>query len=227
MEIISVFGGDNNVGTSIAAQTIAEVLASGGENILFIDASDSLFDGYTGKTFDCYGIDQIGETVNPLQAVTRLNSYDAILGIRGLKRRDYPDDFFNEIFRYADGYSRVIIDAGSDPRGKLNILALKTAEKRIFIVRQNPKCIDKFKLAAENILIPEGVYQQKDIVIINAVRKSRLLFSEAQVGASLLRNTYKLPYVQKGIKCEYVRQGLGSISKKYRKAILDIINKEL
>ncbi len=230
LEKIAVFGADANIGTTMISMGIAEILTSlGEEEIMYIDCSDKLYEGYTGLPFfKTNGIDMIGRVVETLQTVYKVGDYKAILGPRSRNPISYDPDTVERIIKdLGPDMHRIILDAGSDPRNMLSIGALKVADRRIYVIRQNPKCLDKFELAVENILRPNGLYTEKDIVILNAERKTNLLLSEKDISGRLLRNIHTLPFIRDGIKCEYRKCTLTTYSKKFNNALKKIVVKEL
>ena len=229
---IAVFGADSNIGTTMISMGICEILSSslGEEGVLYIDCSEKAYEGYTGLPFNkTRGIDMIFRVVDPIQAAYEVGDYKVIPGPRSRTQLSYDEDFLEKVFEGSgDDIKRVIIDAGSDPRSALCQQALKTADKRIFVIRQNPKCIDKFEMAYDNIFKSlDLVDDTKDIIIINALRKTSLLLSEKDMMGKLLRNFYTLPFIRDGIKTEYRRCTLTQKSARFKKALKKIVLKEL
>ena len=239
MERIAVFGADAGVGTSMIAQGISEILSKECEQqILFVDASDNLYDGYTGYTYSSVGIDMIGVRDTAQQAVYDVDGYKAILGVRAGEQMKFSDDFFKteieDVLDQKYQFDRIIIDAGSNPRSSLCINALKYADRRVFVLRQNPKCVDKFKTMVEYIFTDQNIlrnsdslYTGNDFVILNSERNSGLLYTKSQLESMLITNMYTLPYIPNGMKCEYSRKPLAAESKKFKNALFKIIKKEL
>ncbi len=226
-KILVFYGADHAVGTSQIALSTAEILSNAGERVLYIDASGELYDGYTDLGYEYKGIDQILREINPQQAVIQRGKLDYILGVRATAKMKYEKDFFPKVIGSLPEYNHIIIDAGSDARDELSLRALEYADKRYFIVRQNPKTIDKFRIIAENILNGKNLYSRTDEIIINAIRKSKMLYTKEQVEAALLKKAYALPYIKDAIKCEYARTSLAAKSRKYRKALHSILRDSL
>lgn len=233
-KVISVFGGDSNVGTSIIAQSMAEIAAGKGERVLFIEASDKALGSYI--EFDDEGrdsdqelpcIDDILKGKDPASCILSAGSFSVVLGGRAVKQESFRKNFMYKLVQaVSDSYDRIVIDAGSNAGSNLSISALLASERRFFIVRQNPKCIERFKKTAEEVLIPEDLYKKGDKIIINALRKNKLLYSKEQVESSLLRNTYSLPYIRDGLRCEYTKESL-LWDASFKKELTKIMNETL
>lgn len=233
-KVISVFGGDSNVGTSIIAQSMAEIAAEKGERVLFIEASEKVLGSYIefsdegrelSETLPC--IDDIVKGRDPASCILSAGSFSVILGGQSVKKENFRKNFIYKLVQaVSDSFDRIVVDAGSNAGSNLSISALSASDRRFFIVRQNPKCIERFKKTAEEVLIPEDVYKKGDRVIINAFRKNKLLYSKAQIEGTLLRNTYSLPYIREGIKCEYTKESL-LWDKTFKKDLTKIMNETL
>lgn len=233
-KVISVFGGDSNVGTSIIAQSMAEIAAEKGERVLFIEASDRVLGSYVefidegrDSTEPLPSIDDIVKGKDSESCILTAGSIAVIRGGQSVKQESFRKNFVYKLIQsVSDYFDRIVIDAGSNAGSNLSISALLASDRRFFIVRQNPKCIERFKKTAEEVLIPEEIYKKGDKVIINAFRKNKLLYSKAQIESTLLRNTYILPFVREGLRCEYTKESL-LWDKNFKKALTDIMNESL
>ena len=231
---ISVFGGDSNVGATIIAQSMAEIAAGKGERVLFIEASDKVLGSYVEFSDEdrdpaavLPSIEDILKGKDPVSCILSAGSFSVIRGGQSVKPESFRKNFVYKLLQdVSEGFDRIIIDAGSNAANNLSLSARLASDRRFFIVRQNPKCVERFKKAAEEVLIPEDIYKKGDKVIINAFRKNKLLYSKAQVESTLLRNTYILPFVREGLRCEYTKESL-LWDKAFKKALTDIMNESL
>ena len=233
-KVISVFGGDSNVGTSIIAQSMAEIAAEKGERVLFMEASDRTLGSYVeftdegrDRTEPLPSIDDIVKGKDSESCILSAGSFAVIRGGQSVKQESFRKNFvFKLIQSVSENFDRIVIDSGSNAGSNLSISALLASDRRFFIVRQNPKCIERFKKTAEEVLISEEIYRKGDKIIVNAFRKNKLLYSKAQVESTLLRNTYILPFVREGLRCEYTKESL-LWDKSFKKALTDIMNESL
>jgi Flp pilus assembly CpaE family ATPase len=176
--VITFFGADSKVGTTITAQAIAECLANNTIlNVGFLNLSGQpSFDYIPGPT-DEYGIDQIKTkifnfilTIEELKSAMITNGNLSILpSVKTLTDLRYykPKHIEYLINLAASHFDVVIADAGYYPNSGLYIGALNATKQRYMVATQQEACRKTFELIKNQILDVLDIDTSTIMLVIN------------------------------------------------------------
>jgi MinD-like ATPase involved in chromosome partitioning or flagellar assembly len=162
-EIISFFGGDTQVGTTMISQSVASSLGKKKKRVLLMLCSGNYGNDYLDNNTD-YSIDDIKanllsnnickEDIDGI--LVRQDEYKILPGVKDITRVKYyrEDDVGKITSVIKNDYDYIIIDAGSNVNYGINISALLEADKIFFIITQNEKTIKRFINTYYKVLNP-------------------------------------------------------------------------
>ncbi|MBK5253199.1 MAG: AAA family ATPase [Peptostreptococcaceae bacterium] len=162
-KVITYFGTDSGVGTTMIAQSVSENLTKEGKKVLLMlcsgnygndyiitdeeasldDIKANLISGYLGKE-DIEGI------------LIKINGLDIMPGIRDITRIKYylEDDLDKIISVVRDDYDYIVIDGGCNINYGITVSSLLVADKIYFIITQQEKSIRRFINEYYSVLYP-------------------------------------------------------------------------
>lgn len=234
-KIISFFGGDSNVGTTMIAQSVAEELANKhNQRVLFIMAScklgiDYIPDG-SEASLDDIRVNITNRTIvenDVLGIIGSVNKLDYIPPIKGIETAIYYgiDDIGQLIEPIAKRYDYFVIDGGCDLNLGLNISALKYATEIYYVVTQSPKCIRRFNVLKKSILEPLGF---EGSIIVNKHINNPVIYSFTQIKEILgAERNYKVQFVKDGIIAESESQTLVKLRHAAFESDIDLITGDI
>lgn len=173
-KIVTFFGGDSQVGVTMIAQSVSEVIGKANKSVLLILANSTFGNDFIKDNIE-FSIDDIKTHINSnslteedIENITVI--YNGISILPGIKNiinlKFYGDDDLQQIVNLMrHRYDVIIIDGGCNVQYGLNISSLKYAESRYYIISQREKSIRRFNNVNEKILKPLG-YKGK--IIINS-----------------------------------------------------------
>ncbi|HKM28128.1 MAG TPA: hypothetical protein VJY37_00435 [Anaerovoracaceae bacterium] len=188
MERVFVFfGGDTQVGTTMIAQSVAEVLGKMGKSVLLVLAGSEYGTDYINANLDM-SLDDIKSNIasNQLRVedvkgiMYEHNDVMVLPGIKNITTIKYysTDDMAILLSPLEKAYDYIIVDAGSNIQFGLTVSALKHAGRRYYVVTQQEKCLRRFKNLYETVLNPLG-YCGK--LIINKFNNNMAFYTQRQV----------------------------------------------
>jgi len=164
--IISFFGGDTQVGTTMVSQSVATCLSKNKKKVLLMLCSGNYGDDYLNFSAD-HSLDDI--KVNLSSNNICKEDVDGILinqgdikvlpGVKDITRvKYYKEDDVGKITSVIKGdYDYIIIDAGSNVNYGINISSLLESDKVYFIVTQQEKSIRRFINTYYKVLYPLNI----------------------------------------------------------------------
>lgn len=223
-EIITFFGGEAKVGTTMICQSFAEELALRGKQVLLLFASSELYDNYI-QSDESAGIDELRELENVTQGDVKklINKKGNLFFISGVRRPFLIKYFSPELIKniccvVEDEFDYIVVDGGSNYQYPLPMSALSAATKRYFVIIPKARCIARFRTFHGLLLkSPTVGISQKDEIILNKFYKNANAYSPEDISDifSLAVNT--VPKATAGSTCEITRQTISE--KNYRQSI--------
>ena len=148
--VIAFFGADSKVGTTMLAQSFAEMLTDKG-TVLFLSLSRSFKSAFVRddiKHIDCFVPEIESGIAIEKNKISKHSHYSNLYILGGLKDVLEPNDFSLEMAsKMIENLERmfdwIIIDAGSDMNNALSYAAVTGAFNRFLVFSQNQHCIDK------------------------------------------------------------------------------------
>lgn len=218
MERVFVFfGGDTQVGTTMIAQSVAEVLGKMGKSVLLVLAGSEYGTDYINANLDM-SLDDIKSNIasNQLRVedvkgiMYEHNDVMVLPGIKNITTIKYysTDDMAILLSPLEKSYDCIIVDAGSNIQFGLTVSALKHAGRRYYVVTQQEKCLRRFKNLYETVLNPLG-YGGK--LIINKFNNNMAFYTQRQVeevlGAGESQGSQGMTGIGESMTVSYVEYG--------------------
>ena len=234
-EVITFFGAEPKVGTTMVAQSVAEELLNAGYKTLLIFASSELYDAYLNTESNETSIDDLRELerLEPKdisRVIKTVSGLDYIKGVvKPFKIRYFNPNILPELIEVVrNKYDYIVIDGGSNYQYPLPISALLAADRRFFVVTQNPKAVLKLNNLMETLLASPVFKKKKtkDELIVNKHAKDGV-YSTDNIQKLLNLNASVVSNVPGSASCEATKQTLNKINKTYRANISDITKKIL
>ena len=221
-KIITFFGAEAKVGTTMIAQSFAEGLAAKKQKVLFICASGESHDIYIGdqqlnKPSSIDGLRGLEDiTKRDVQNVIASNGkFDIIGGVRALLQAKYFDvKVISKIIDHTyPEYDFIIIDGGHDFQMPLPATSLLNATKRYFVVNGTKRSFDRLHTLQDMILESQQfkTFEQKeeeDMILLNKDDRKENIFSAEQFASGIGMPVVKVPKVNGGYECEVTNQTL-------------------
>lgn len=222
-QVIGIFGGDSQVGTTMIAQSLAELLSKRDEKVLLILGSgkygDQTWNVGTTKSLDDLkaGIRSGNvEREELLQALEKRKDLWILPGVRNpLMAKYYPENTYQVLLQgIVDDFDYVIIDGGSDCHLGLTISALNDSDTRIYITTQQAKVISRFVFLQKQVLVP---LQFQGTLVVNKYVKDPALYLKADILRMCeTKGAILIPYVEYGWQAEMEGASLLSYRGFYR-----------
>lgn len=179
-KIITFFGGDTQVGTTMIAQSVAEILANKyDKKVLLILASSNIGIDYmnkeTDKNFDDIRLNLFENTLTKAEVQDTICTYGKIDFIPPITDtttiKYYSINTINTIRNLMeDDYELFIVDGGSNLNNPLSISSLKDADERYYVVTQSYKCLNRYLYINRKILSP--LNYTGDVIVNRYVNQS-------------------------------------------------------
>ncbi len=182
MKVISLIGGDSQVGTSMIAQSLTESLTRYGKSTVLIFASGNYGEDYLrqGK----YSIDSLYKREEGRfeykQVKNVIENNGEIEYISGIKKIEdlpfYPIDFIREISNeMSDEFEYMIVDGGSNINSPLTVSSLVYADSRYIVLTQQEKSIKRYRNTKNILLEPKNL---KGKIILNKYKEDEGLYTK-------------------------------------------------
>lgn len=224
---IGFIGGDSQVGTTMTAQAVAEVLAAEGARVLFVLASGKTGNDYISNR-DNRSIDDIkANLINGHidgyelgQVLTKEKELWVLPGIRDVISASYYTERVTEpLCRAAEDFDFVIFDCGDDLKQGLTISGVNICDERYVVLTQQEKTLRRFAYMKEYILDPLNL---KGKLLINKHKANVSLLTGGEIGRMFSMEVCgKIPYIEYGWQAEIERNTLLKDAK-YSRAIYNI-----
>ncbi|MEF9921722.1 MAG: hypothetical protein RR313_07025 [Anaerovoracaceae bacterium] len=229
-KIITFFGGDSQVGTTMIAQSVAEIIAKGGNRVALIMASSEYGLDYIDQNQDL-SLDDLKTnitnnhlTVEDVKGIMfEHNDISIVPGIKNITTLKYygEDDIEIMIKPLEKNYDFIIIDAGNNVQYGLSMSALKHSEKRYYVITQQEKSVRRFKNLQQSILGPLNWNGQ---IIINKYNGNMAFYSPKQIEEIFkTKKAFTISYIEYGWQAESDRSTLLKYPK-FAEGIKQIVN---
>ncbi len=197
--IITFFGADSKVGTSMIAQSVAEKLSENeGLKVLLIILDGSPGMDYVLKFEESLSIDTVrAKVINHIlsnneliDVCTELDKLYILQGTQSLLYRKYyqPEHIESLLRQLADIFDVVVVDGGSNVELGMTIGALNSSCHKFLIVTQQSTCLRHYKQIQSQIL---SKLEIKDFcMIINKYINNEQLFDKHR-----LSHEYEAPHM--------------------------------
>lgn len=224
--ITGFFGSAGQVGVTMTAVSTAEAFAASGEEVLLISAAgkygnDFLKEFDSVRSIDDLKADIINDNLKADEMKGVIVKEKGISYLGSVRNpfavRSFPHNSIEKILDAAGKeYDHVIIDAGDDFNSGLAVSALNACDRRIFVLTQQPKTVERFKFIEGHVLSAMGLDSE---IVINRYVKSSGLYSDREIEALTGKRAIGIiPESEWGIFAEISGKSLMDV-KAYRKEI--------
>ena len=164
--IISFFGGDTQVGTTMISQSVALSLGKSKKKVLLMLCSGNYGNDFMSLSSE-YSLDDIKVNLSSNNIckedvdgiLLNQGEFKVLPGVKDITRVKYyrEDDVGKITSVIKSDYDYIIIDAGSNVNYGINISSLLEADKVYFIVTQQEKSIRRFVNTYYKVLYPLNI----------------------------------------------------------------------
>lgn len=237
-KIIGFFGGDSQCGTTMLAQSSAELLRERNQKVLLILGS-----GKCGNEFlnigSRHSIDDLKAEVRSgkvpeedfRQALEEVKGIWVLPAVRNsLNAKYFPENTYEVMLKsLQNDFDYVVIDGGDNANIGLTISALNVADERFFVTTQQSKSVSRLILLQKNILTPLSFDGR--LIINKYIRDPALLLKKEVTALCNIEeacNVLTVPYVEYGWQAEMEGRSLLHFKKFYKSVaqIADIFEPE-
>ncbi len=208
-KIIGFFGGDSQVGTTMIAQSVAELLKERGKKVLFILGSGKYGDEFVNIGIR-HSLDDLKAGIRSgkvpaedlLQTLEEVRGMWVLPSVRSpLTAKYFPENTYEILLASAgETFDYIVIDGGDNANLGLMISALNTADERFFITTQQAKAVRRFLLLQKNVLEPLKL--KGKLVINKYVQDLSLLLRQDVLSLCERGEAFTIPYVEYGWQAE-------------------------
>ncbi len=185
MKVISIIGGDSQVGTTMIAQSLGESLAFYGKKVILLLASGNYGNDFLKQ--GAYSIDNLGgknETENNANEIREVIEYTGELAFIGGIKKIQELPFFSIKFvgkiakELQNDFDFMIVDGGSNINSPLMISSLLFADVRFTVLTQHEKSVKRYRNIRELLLEPKNL---KGKIILNKYAEVEGLYTKEHV----------------------------------------------
>lgn len=208
-KVIGFFGGDSQVGTTMIAQSMAELLQQRGQRVLYIMGSGKFGDEF----FNLEGRHSIDDLKAGVRSgrVTLEDLFQNLEECRGLwvlpaVRNPLTARYFTEntyeilLAEAASEFDYTVIDGGCDAALGMTIAAMNTSDHRFFVTTQQSKSIRRLVLQQKNVVQPLKL--QGTLIINQYLKDPGLLMKGDILALCEMEEAYTIPYMEYGWQAE-------------------------
>ncbi len=185
MKIVTLIGGDSQVGTTMIAQSLGESLGNYGKRVLLLFASGNFGMDYVRQgngTIDDINTKE-GEKNGNTFVKEAIEHNERISYISGIKRVQdlpfYPIDFVGKVAKdVEEEFDFMIVDGGSNINSPLTISALAFAETRYIVLTQQEKTIRRYRNIRDVLLAPKDLRGE---ILLNKYKEEEGLYTKEHV----------------------------------------------
>lgn len=236
MKVITFFGAEAKVGTTMIAQSVAEELVQRGMRVLTVFASSEMFDCYVqGSDTVKAGIDDlidIGDfdEKDIKHVVSKEGGLSYIKGIMRplrIKRLLNPKGFFDRLIELTKkDYDYMIIDGGHNYQYPLPVGALLAAEKCFFLLTPKARAFSRFGVLSEILLVTiSGAMCEDREIILNKVNGRENAYNINNTRELFGMEVSRIHEAASGSACEVMNQTLSKVSRTFKKEIAQITDR--
>lgn len=227
-KVITFFGADAKVGTSMLAQSIAEELTARKKKTLFIQASslehDSYIDTKGAMTIDeLWPIDPEELTeADVKRIILKHNGLSFIAGIvHPFKMRYFSEILLVKIRELMDkDFDYIVIDGGRDYQYPLPLSALLAADLRYYVMVPDQRSVERFNSTNEHLLKNPHLNTNLNLysaIVVNKWVKNLGVYSPDQIEKNFGMDIHVVPAVANAAACEVTKQTLSRIRSEERR----------
>lgn len=225
---IAFIGGDSQVGTTMAAQAMAEELSKRQAKVLLVLASGKAGDDYIinkeNKSIDDIKANLINghlERYELSQVLVKEKGLWVLPGVRDyLSASYYTENVMDTLVSAAD-FDFIILDCGDDFRLGLVVSAVGVADRRYIVITQQEKTLRRFSYMKESVLDPLGI--EGELIICKYQHNISLLYRREIERKLSIKVAGQIPYIEYGWQAEIEYRTLMDLNK-YNRAICNIAN---
>ncbi len=231
-DVITFFGGEAKVGTTMICQSFAEELAAKGKRVLLLFASSELYDNYM-QSDETAGIDELRDLEEITEEDVRkvIRTKGNLSFVSGITRPFLIKYFSPELIKnicdaMADKFDYIVVDGGSNYQYPLPLSALRAATKRYFVIMAKSRCVSRFRTVHGLLLKSPAVgITKRDELILNGFARNASAYSPEDIGALFSMDVNIVPKAAAGSACEITRQTISE--KNYRLSISSLCERFL
>ncbi len=228
-KVITFFGGDSQVGTSMIAQSVGETLARNNYKTLLLLASCQYGNDYIKEnielSFDDIRFDNetLSLQYNIERAIYDYNKLDIIQCSNNMIAiRYYGEVELKKVLDSVESkYEYILIDGGHNIQFGLTMASLKLSSMKYFVINQYEKCLRRFINTLDTILNP---LDYKGKIIVNKYTNSATLYNQNEllkmIGCDI---EYLIPYIEYGYSAEQDKSTLLN-NAKFSESISNIVS---
>lgn len=228
-KVITFFGGEPKVGTTMTAQCFAEELAKKNANVLMLFASSNIFDDFIKNEEGSMSIDDLLDieeiTKKDIEKVMRKTSdFWYIKGItHPFWAKYFPVDILQKMCDLLDAdFDYIIIDGGSNYQMPLPVSALLASNKRYYVISAKERCVERCK-SFINLIVknPAIGMHNEDEIILNRYYKNAGSYKPENIKELFNLPVNTIPKVQTAAICEVTKETIKD--KSFRSAIRTLV----
>ena len=227
-DIITFFGGDSQVGTTLLSGSVCQGLKQRGKKSVLILASSEIGEGYfTSEKKNNLGnllrLSSLGsETV--ANCIASGPDFDIILGSdEPLKKQFFEPDLLEDICEIlSKNYDFIVIDGGHDITLPLCVASLTAARRRYYVLTGSEKCRIRFEASFSSVIEGLGLDTKEDRIVLNKDSKKAAGYSAADLQNLFGKTCFAVPMYQNPERCESDHQSAYSKDSAYQRAVLTI-----
>lgn len=193
------YGADSKVGTTMVAQSVAEIIAEHttvNVGLLYMGSNPVHYFDSQGET----GIDTIKiklfngilsrEDLMKASIKTRLNNLYAITGSNGIQdlRYFHPTHAEDLLNLASECFDIVIVDAGSEIERGLSLGAIRMASSKYLVTTQQQNTKDAFRRVTDEVFHPLQIEKKEFLCVINK-------YVEGAITEKQLSTVYDVPVI--------------------------------
>ncbi len=227
--IITFFGGDSQVGTSMISQSVGEILVKNNSKVLLILASCQYGNDYIKENIEL-SLDDIKFDNNAASMVREVekivygyNNLDIMQGSNNLiAMRYYGEIELQKIIESVrNKYDFLLIDGGHNVQFGLTMASLKLSSMKYFVITQHEKSMRRFIYVRDTILNP---LDYKGEIVINKYVNNVGFYNKSEISKIVGKDiNHVIPYIEYGHSAEQEKNTLLKHPKFYD-AVSTIVN---
>lgn len=223
-KVITLFGGDSQVGTTLLAGALSQSLKQKGSTLLIM-ASSEISEGYfTDSRRNDLGYLLRLNSIKPSDiknCIVNLPEFDMLLGIsEPLKKQFFDAEMLPRIIELlSKDYEYIVLDGGHDVTLPLCVSALVSADLRLYILTGDEKCISRFRVSYSTVIEGLGLNLEEDRLIINKDSKKYSTYTLEEVENLLGLSGFAIPRYENAARYEFDRVSAYAKDLAYQKAV--------
>ena len=230
-KVITFFGAESKVGTTMLAQSVAEELAARKKSCLLIFASSEMYDNYLKEDNSIVSLDNLSD-INPenlklqdvKKVITKANGLEYIKGSnKPLKIRYFSEKLIPKIVKLAP-YDYIVVDGGHNYHFPLPVSSLLAATDMYYVLTQNAKAVNRFKDTISLILNAPALKTVAEKTIIVNKHSKEGVYTPEMISEITGLAYLAVPRVPNAKTCEINQHTLNRMSKPYKTSIASMVD---